>query len=661
MLRNRMMAAASTPHFLQGKEEYFTEKWITHMANRARNGAAAVCINHIVASDSHILKPSEFVFNTPEQTINDTGSHFCEVNLYDRTCQNYACQMVDAIHFYGAKASAYLPQFIMPVPDYIDEKLVAPPSPGGVSPEDSRPLVGPKGSFVDQLKEDYFQAYIDKCCEVALICKKLGFDMVGVHCAYLGSVQAALLSPKTNTRTDEYGCSIENRARFLLRMFSEMKKVLGQDFPLEAVVSGEEPGGGITLDDSIALAKLAEGTIDILTIRSGELDPQHPTGFTSTPENPTPYLHLAEAVKASGTRTIISASAGFQNLSHNERVIAEGKADLISMARAWICDPEYGKKAYEGRGEDVIPCIRCNKCHVPDDDNKFRSFCSVNPVIGFEDKLDRMFDPPSSVKNVAVVGGGPAGMKAAITASERGHRVTLFEKAEVLGGLLTHSDYAEFKWPLRDFKNYLIRELYKSGCTVKLSTTVTREILEDGGFDEVVLAIGPVMARPDIPGSDGESVLDCMSVFGRVNELPKTMVVIGGSETGTEVGMYLAENGIKTTVMTRQGKLAPGAAHSHYATMLEAAYKALPDFHWITGVQRYISIGINSIEYIDAQGEKQTIPTEAVVLCTGAKANTDGVIELFSPKYKTCLAGDCDIPGDVHRAVASGLFTACCI
>ena len=118
---------------------------------------------------------------------------------------------------------------------------------------------------------------------------------------------------------------------------------------------------------------------------------------------------------------------------------------MIAMARAFICDPEYGKKAYEGRGEDVVPCIRCNKCHGMTQGRPWFSFCSVNPKIGIAHRVDRMIEAPAASKKVAVIGGGPAGMKAAIMAAERGHKVTLYEKNDSLGGQLRHTDFASFQ------------------------------------------------------------------------------------------------------------------------------------------------------------------------------------------------------------------------
>ena len=143
---------------------------------------------------------------------------------------------------------------------------------------------------------------------------------------------------------------------------------------------------------------------------------------------------------------------------------------MISMARGWWTDPEYGKKAYEGRGEDVIPCVRCNDCHgkVTGVEGPPVCFCTVNPEFGHAHRINRMIDSPVVSRKVAVIGGGPAGMKAAVIAAERGHKVTLYEKNDFLGGQLKHTDYPSFKWSYKNFKDYLVLQVNKSGIKVHL-------------------------------------------------------------------------------------------------------------------------------------------------------------------------------------------------
>ena len=440
-----------------------------------------------------------------------------------------------------------------------------------------------------------------------------------------------------------------------------MKQTLGRDFPLEVLISGTEPGGA-TIQDTVELARLLEGHVDILSIRNGVQDPQHPTGFTSTREHQWPNEDVTTAVTqdchARGAKLLIGATAGLHDPDLCESIIRDGKADLVCMARSWICDSEYGKKLYEGRGEDVTPCVRCNKCHVPNDTDKFRSFCSVNPLIGLEDKIDRMVAPVEREKNVAVVGGGPAGMYAAITLRDRGHKVTLFEKNDRLGGQLIHADFASFKWPLQDFKDFLARQCEKKGVTIKLGTEATKELLEAGHYDHVILAIGPVFTKANIPGAESTKVLTTMDVFGHEDELPENIVVIGGSETGVETAMDLAEKGHKVTVLCRQKSLASDAPHAHYVTMLEDAWLRLENFNWVKGIQKYLSIDDTGVSYVNYEGKEKRIDCDCVVMCTGARPNTEGCAALYGAADRTDMVGDCFRVGNVHFAVTTAFGAA---
>ncbi|MBP2651324.1 MAG: FAD-dependent oxidoreductase [Firmicutes bacterium] len=640
ILKNRMTSTASTPHFLQGVEPYPTEKFITHFANRAKNGAAAITINHLHVDEER---------NFGSSVIDNVPGHFNMVDLRDYSCQNYLCQMVDALHFYGALAVGYLNSPSVEMPD--TEKN------GG-----GGPMGGPFARIdITKITEKMIEKYVADIVEEAVVLKKLGFDMLSLHCCYRGAIHTRFLSSLTNERTDRWGGSLENRARFILKIFESIKNACGRGFPLECVISVSEPEGGYAVEEMIEFAKLAEGKIDILHLRAGLQDPQHPLGYTSTAENPTPYLAETAIVKASVAardgKILIGASAGFQDLDWANKAIAEGKADLICMARSWIVDPEYGKKAYEGRGEDVVPCIRCNKCHVSNGSDSFRSLCSVNPLVGLEDKIDRMISAPTGIKKVAVIGGGPAGMKAAIVAAERGHEVTLFEKTNYLGGELKHADYASFKWPLKNFKDYLVRELYKKGVTVRLNTETTKAMLEGQGYASVIVAIGSEAVIPGIPGVDGDNVVLASAVFGKEAALAEKVVVIGGGEIGVETGMYLAELGHKVTVIEMARELIEDAPHAHYKFMVQDAWKKLDNFNSVVNA-RCMGIDSDGVRYVDKSGQEYKIEAGSVIIAVGTKPKTDEAMALFGTGAVTAVVGDCVRATGIANAMRTAFAAA---
>lgn len=654
LLKNRMVATAATPHYIQGVERFPTEKWFTLLTDRAKNGAAAVFINHLE-------QPSDEIVGLGGIDKGGTG-HFSNMDITNASTQNYLCQIIDIFRYYGSIA---VTQPIGRTPEQYEKagEFGAMPRDGGAPPVDKNGkkivMTGPPGddpSEVGRLSHKDIQFLIDDFVNNGRRMKALGFEMLTQHSAYRCITIGKFLSPRTNQRTDKYGGDVTGRGRILVELFDALKQTLGKDFPVELLVSGYEQNG-ITIADNIELARMLEGKVDIIHIRNGEQDPQHPTGFTSTPQNPCPNLEAAAAIKQSikerGGKMKVAVSAGLQDPDFNEKILADGKADIIAMARSWICDFEYGTKIIEGRSDDIVPCVRCNKCHTPNVSDKFRSFCTVNPRLGIEDRLDKMVAPVSGRKKVAVIGGGPGGMYAAITAAERGHIVTLYEKAETLGGQLVHADYPSFKWPMKKFKDYLVKKVYSTGVKVELGVEASKEKLLPYGYDHVIVAIGPEFARPDIAGINGSNVVGPMEVYGREQELPKDIVIIGGSETGVETGMYLAENGHNVTVMTRQSKLAPDAAQAHYVSMLRDAYQALPTFKWLTEV-KYDSIDEQGVVYTDKEGQKQRIDCGLIVCCTGTKSRPDDCAKFYGSGRFTHYIGDCIRPGDVHQAVSEG-------
>ena len=201
------------------------------------------------------------------------------------------------------------------------------------------------------------------------------------------------------------------------------------------------------------------------------------------------------------------------------------------------------------------------------------------------------------------------------------------------------------------------KQLAKNGVDVRLNTEATPEMLAKFDFDELIVAIGPEFVRPNLPGADGPNTMLAIETYGHEAELPKKIVVIGGSETGVETGMYLAENGHDVTVMCRQSSLASDAAHAHYVEMLKAAYRALPDFHELTSV-KYTSIDESGVNYIDKAGNECHIDADLVVLATGAKPRPAEAAKFYGVAKKTNYIGDCFRVANMHFAIQHGFSTA---
>lgn len=617
VFKNRMFSAPQGLHALQGAETYPTDAIITNFANKAKGGAALVTCHGI-----------------SQQPVTPDKYGHLSYNIFDAHSTHYLAQLPETIHFYGAKASMEL--------SFTD--IAGYDVSSGFMSMTGRPSL--------ELTEDMLEEIADNYAFQAQTMKELGFDMVLVHMGYRFTLGARFLSPSTNRRTDKYGGSVENRARFPIMIFDRIKSACGKAFPIELRMSGvENIRNGITLEDSIELAKLLEGHIDLLHVHGSDLASSHPMGF----QPPMPHVPWAEAIKKSGTSLAVVTIGGIQDLDEAEEIIASGKADIISMGRGWIADPNLGRKAYFGQNKEVVPCVKCMRCHDSAciDGKTYR--CTVNPTIGIEDKLERLVKAPEKSKNVAVVGGGPAGMTAALMALKQGHKVTLFEKTGVLGGQLNFSDYVSFKSSLSKFKKYLVRKVTESGIELRLNNAADRASLETLGYDAVIVALGAEPLIPPIPGVNGEGVITAPAVYGHESELSHEIVVIGGGQVGCETGLHLALSGHRVTMLEMQKALAPDASASYRAALIGAIEKC-GDLEYILGAR---CTGIeNGVKYTDGFGREHFIPAGNVIIAAGMKGRSEEAAALYNTAPEVDLIGDCSGPGNLGGATRSGFAAA---
>jgi pyruvate/2-oxoglutarate dehydrogenase complex dihydrolipoamide dehydrogenase (E3) component len=268
-----------------------------------------------------------------------------------------------------------------------------------------------------------------------------------------------------------------------------------------------------------------------------------------------------------------------------------------------------------------------------------------------------MIAPPLKKKRVAVVGGGPGGMKAALVAADRGHDVTLYEKSAALGGLLKTTDTVSFKWPVRDFKDYLVRQVAKSRIEVRLNTEATTEDLKKGNYDAVLIAVGSEPLLPPIPGVTGPNVIPVTEVYGKEDQLAEKVVIIGGGEVGMETGMHLAKEGHQVTLLEIQSKLAPDAQPIHYYSMFQAAWEALPHFKPLTD-SCCTAISDTGVTYVDKAGEEHALEAGSVVIAAGMKARSDEVMKYLGVSVCLYVVGDCVQAGSIQKAMRSAFSTA---
>ncbi|MGL5435923.1 MAG: FAD-dependent oxidoreductase [Lachnospiraceae bacterium] len=656
ILKNRITAANSLPHFLQGPESYPANGVISHYRNKAR-GASMVCCMGINNGTTGKQLPMELDFG-----------HMPDYNLYDCTSQNYLLQLTDVIHYYDSLAGMSI--FVGPPSNFPLMKKRQPhvvqgnvnacehnaEKPFDIPLEDGFDIEWiPAHKAPHEYTEEELNKIAASYAEQAAILKMLDFDILNLHFAYRANAPAKFFSPITNKRTDHLGGSLENRMKFPLRVLKGIREQVGNDFLIELLWSAEDVPGGYTLSDTVTFLNEAKQYIDIVQLRAPDADPAHPTGFTA---EATPFLHYAEYVKQHVDGLTVETVGGYHDLEACEQAIAEGKTDLIAMARAFISNSNYGELVKEGRGEDVVPCLRCNKCHGRGERDPFHSVCSVNPVIGLEDRIDAMIAPVKKQKNIAVVGGGPAGMRCSLYLAERGHLVTIYESEATLGGAIRHSDYAVFKWPLRDFKNYLIRQVEKTDrITVKLNTAASPELLEEEHYDTIICALGAKPVVPPISGLTETSYVTAEQAFSNPESLGHQVVVIGGGEVGVEAGIHLAQNGHQATVLEMRDQLAADATKIHYRLTFQDYWESTSGFRGIVNA-RVTHVEPGAVCYSDPDGTEHKITADSIVVSAGMRGRSEEALGFYNIAEEFYMIGDCKRAATVQQAMRSAFAVA---
>lgn len=639
ILKSRLVYPNASPHTLMGPETFPADGFRAFHVELARNGAAIVTIAEWDDPTQH-QGPYQFDF-----------THMQSFDLKDPSTHNYFSLLAEEIHFYGSKL---IVNAAVEWPEGYTLYGGLTRKPSGQGPTETLPIPAERipeviNNFVDKMR----------------LYKTMGYDGMSMRC------DASLL--EKGHREDVYsGETIEGRSRFVRELYAAMKKAFGDSFICECTIAWEQPWGygtkqgkiGVSADEVAEFCHLIDGDADIFQVREHDISRSHPIGYNFL-SGEHPAADFCARLKKEGIKALLEPIGGFQEPAEMEQYLLEGKCDLFGAARAFIADPDYGQKMFEDRDEDIIPCMRCNKCHgvIHDEPAPWIVMCSVNPRHGLRHEMDLLIRQ-TTPKKVAVIGGGAAGMRAAIEAAQRGHSVRLYEKSGVLGGQLLHADHFEFKWPLRNYKNWLIRQLEQNAVEVILNCAPTPAEIESAGFDAVLAATGATAAFPEsiqgLHDSTGKVLYPhCWDVWDKEESLGEHVVIVGGSEVGIETAIHLLRRGHRVTMLTRQSRVAHDASRLHYITMafmkqdgpdsahLAAEWERYDKFTGITEVTTTKLEG-NTVHYITHSGEAHSIDCDNIVICGGSKALLDEAMAYSSSAPRFFPIGDCIGAGSVQ-------------
>jgi 2,4-dienoyl-CoA reductase-like NADH-dependent reductase (Old Yellow Enzyme family)/thioredoxin reductase len=528
-------------------------------------------------------------------------------------------------------------------------------------------LAGFLGKVGRTMSEAMILEVIEGYAQCAVKAREGGLDGVEVHAAH-GYLPQQFLSPLTNTRTDDWGGSFENRNRFLMETLRAIRRAAGADFALGIRLSASEMPGGVSEEDNkqVLRAVQAEGLIDYVNVSRG--DYYKMDTMVSGMHSPTGY-ELASSADIASVGTVPRLVTGrFRTLEEIDQVIRDGLADLVSMVRQHIADPDIVRKTREGRVEEVRPCIGCNQGCWGGWARNGRFGCTVNPAAGRELELaEDLMVKTDEPKTVLVVGGGPGGLEAARTAALKGHKVILCEAGPALGGAINVAKRAPKLSTIGDIAYWLEQEVYRLGVDVRLNTYVEAADIEAIGADHVIVATGsaPRMdgvqnLNPGEParGVEQSHVVSAIDVFTAPRDWGKSALVLDthGDYVGLAVTEQLLGQGVKVSYVTPHTSLAPELEKTRRdGPALERFYK-LGEFEVLN---RTHLVEIQKDQCIvrpllAGANQTRTVPADTVVLITHNEP-LDGLWnELHETRTGVCLVGDAQQPRDVLNAIWEG-------
>ena len=621
-LKNRIVMPPMTT-VLGGADGEVTDRFIDFYAARARGGAALITAE---AVDVHPY--------THNLSLGDRGF----TAIYDDRFIPGLRRLTDTIHAAGAKASLQLHHsgnaMIMLDPSKPPVAPSAVACPGGQVP---RPL---RVEEIEELAQAFGAG--------ARRAREAGFDAVDIHGGH-GYLIAQFMSAYFNRRTDGYGGDVSSRLRFPIEVLREVRKNVGDAFPIIFRFSADERvPGGRGVDESAAIAPLlVEAGADCLSVTTG----MHFTLLYTVAGMGMPMglnVESAAAIKRAVDVPVMVAGRLNDPLLAGT-VLAEGKADLIAIGRGLIADPELPAKLAAGRRDDIRWCIACNQGCIGALASGAPFSCMVNPEVG---RASEMTPKPSPrPRRVLVAGGGPAGMEAARTAALRGHRVTLYERGEQLGGQLRLACVPPRKQEICAYLGFMERQLSQLGVDVVLGQALAPDVVRQADPQVVIVATGSRPLVPAIPGIDADNVVTAHEVLSGKAVTGQRVLVAGGGRVGCETAEFLDQSGKRVVLVEMRSELAADMIPVPRESLLHALRRTQIEVRTST---RVVEIGAEGVA-VECDARRDTLrDVDTVVLALGVTPVDELADAIREQIAEVHVIGDASRASDALDAIAAG-------
>ena len=631
LFRNRLFAS---PTGFQDTNEsgWLPPEAAAYYERKAIGGAASV-------ASCECIVDSEYGLGTPRHfRLDDPMSHFS------------LARIAHAVSRHGAVASCELQHAGM----FANRQLAM--FGGGSNGNAYGPVETElNGRLVLPMDEALIEHTIGKYADAAAVAKALGFGMVTVHAGH-GWMLHQFLSPLTNTRTDRWGgASIENRARLLLCVLEAIRRRVGPGFPIEVRISGSEAyEGGYGIEEGVAIARQLDGKCDLIHVSAGN----HEVDEVFTVTHPSMFMEDGCNVKYAAeirkhVRTPVAAVGALSDPAQMEEIIASGQADVVEMARQLLADPDTPNKLRTGRENEVRRCMRCLSCFSAELTHG-APYCAINPETGRELEIKYDSTPVRTRKRVLIAGGGIGGMQAALSCAERGHEVILCERAGRLGGALRCEEKVPFKKNLDRYLNAQEQAVKAAPIDLRLNTAVTPELARELAPDVIIAATGARPVKPPIPGVDGDNVLSAEYAYVHPEAVGEQVVILGAGLVGVELGIFLAMQGRKITIVEMAPEMNDGGNFLHASGLRVQIRKYGIGIHCNTRAERIAQDGVTC----SAEGKSVFFPADTVVYAVGQRSIDEDALALNLCAPEFFMLGDCVTPRNIVSATGAAYTVA---